>query len=296
MQEPYSCFGYQTCSKGVKKEFNCTSDKPWYDPDANACSVSPPFGCHAECLSKSDGQKYAVGCFSYFECRSGAKAVSNCSNNSTWFDPVSSSCSISPPFGCDIDCLGKVDGTKYSEGCFGYFECTAGVKTVSECPTNTPWFIPNQRSCGTDPPSGCHLDCLDKVDGDKYKSGCYSYFTCMKGSKTEFNCSTDKPWFDFDSNSCSMNPPLGCDAECLEQEGSKIKIDDDCYTYFLCSNGRKVEMSCATGQPYFDPSSGTCLAVAPTGCQGISVICEIFNTFLHPQIRITFDLSIPEDF
>merc|ERR1719505_528841 len=126
------CFGYFVCDDGVKNETaNCTdSNNPWFDPVSKSCGANPPSGCDADCLDKTDGEKNEVDCFGYFVCNDGVKTETNCTGNNPWYEPVSKLCSAIPPSGCDADCLGKTDGEKNENGCFGYYVCDGGVKTA----------------------------------------------------------------------------------------------------------------------------------------------------------------------
>ena len=254
-----NCFSYYECNNGVKTEENCTNQ--FFYPGNSSCSDAVPSGCDADCLGKSNREKTADGCSAYYECDDGVKTEKNCTNQ--YFDPLSNSCSGTAPSGCvsvHADCVGKSNGTRTADGCFAYYECNGGIKTEFNC-TNQ-FFYPGNSSCSDAAPSGCDADCLDKSDGEKTADGCFSYYVCNAGEKTEFNCTNQ--FFYPGNSSCSAAVPSGCNADCLGKSDGE-RTADGCFEYYECHAGVKTNKICP-GSEWFETQNNTCSLVAPPGC------------------------------
>ncbi|XP_033113936.1 fibrillin-2-like, partial [Anneissia japonica] len=253
-----SCVGgfpfYQVCPVGtVFNESANICDQPANVP---GCAVTQP----GICGNRPDGNiRNPASCRSYFACVAGQETLLFCPTGLV-YNALSMECDFPTNVpGCNVggggdpECVGRPNGNYAVPGnCSAILSCFGGLANYLVCPPGLSFNETGNR-CDRNVP-GCSGGgtgfCANLADGNYVNpTNCSQFISCVGGIPIVQSCPAGLG-FNSTGNRCDAGIP-GCagvgSGFCFGREDGNYANPMDCNSYYACSGGVTIDVSCPEG-------------------------------------------------
>ncbi|TDG47660.1 hypothetical protein AWZ03_005958 [Drosophila navojoa] len=253
------CDKYVLCQNGELVEGTCGRGNI-FSNSVGACVPDTDATCWV-CNNKPNGFVMPGSCCSsYVTCNDGLAVPGTCDSGER-FD--GSSCIIDVTGQCINPC-GSKDGNVAHPICSKYFECTAGVPQVMDCPKGEAF---NTKTATCSATVTCNANqCATAADGATFPdpSDTTRFYVCVDNFALIRSCPPDSV-FDPTLSICLPQPSTSCDqTQCKTTSVNQVypPLTGDDSTFCLCETDGAFLKNCNAGTT-FNATAGACIFTGP---------------------------------
>ncbi|XP_043866239.1 uncharacterized protein LOC6582895 [Drosophila mojavensis] len=277
------CDMYVLCQNGELVEGTCGRGNI-FSNSVGACVPDTDATCWV-CNNKPNGFVMPGSCCSsYVTCNDGLAVPGTCDSGER-FD--GSSCIIDVTGQCINPCDSK-DGNVAHPICSKYFECTAGVPRVMDCPKGEAF---NTKTATCSATVTCNANqCATAADGATFPdpSDITRFYVCIDNFALIRSCPPNSA-FDPTLSICLPQPSTSCDqTQCKKTNVNQVyaSLTGDDSTFCLCETDGAFLKNCNAGTT-FNATAGACLFTGP---------CDPQECVNAPEYSVSVNYDDPNSF
>ncbi|XP_022257598.1 uncharacterized protein LOC106473456 [Limulus polyphemus] len=271
------CGSYWECSNGFAYLKECPANLHWSEalqrcewPCIARCTkvsivCPPPTSIPPTKLPECDCDgcftPHPTDCDSYYRCKDGIRVKYTCSPG-LYFNRHTKKCDYKNSVSCyNFKCPSKNGMFKNENDCGSFWHCSNYIPYLKDCPANLHWSVERQR---------CEWPCIAKCDPSvpicpteqtttvtkpvcgcdgcmtPHPSICSAYYRCKNGQRELLYCPSGLH-FNKNTKVCDHPENVRCWKFICPLPDGMYKNDDDCGSFWHCSNGIPYIKDCPAG-------------------------------------------------